>query len=95
MDLHSPSADSSMYHRFNMVRLTVTLFPCCHKTASFANRINLLISTSVAPFSVMLESGDSAFTTSEQWQKVQQIVEFIKSQDGVGEVTSIMPLITA
>lgn len=45
-------------------------------------------------FSVMLESGDSAFTTSEQWQKVQQIVEFIKSQDGVGEVTSIMPLIT-
>jgi predicted RND superfamily exporter protein len=45
-------------------------------------------------FSVMLESEDSAFTTSDQWKKVQQITEFIRSQDGVGEVTSIMPLIT-
>ncbi len=45
-------------------------------------------------FSVMLESKDSPFTTSEQWEKVQQITKFIKSQDGVGEVTSIMPLIT-
>lgn len=44
-------------------------------------------------FSVMLECEDSTFTTSNQWEKVQQITEFIKSQDGVGDVTSVIPLI--
>jgi hypothetical protein len=45
-------------------------------------------------FTVMLESEDSTFTTIGQWEKVQQITEFINSLDGVGEVSSIMPLIT-
>ncbi len=45
-------------------------------------------------FTVMLESEDSSFTTSTQWEKVQQITEFIKSQEAVGDVVSIIPLIT-
>ncbi|HEX3018710.1 MAG TPA: MMPL family transporter [Chitinispirillaceae bacterium] len=45
-------------------------------------------------FSVMLENRDSTFTTSNQWKKVQQISDFIKTQKGVGGVSSIIPLIT-
>lgn len=46
-------------------------------------------------FSVMLECDDSSLTTADQWKTVQNVISFIDSQSGVGQVTSIIPLINS
>lgn len=45
-------------------------------------------------FSVMLENKDSTLTSSAQWKTIQQIENYTRSQNGVGNVASILPLIT-
>ena len=45
-------------------------------------------------FSVVLKKKDETLSKRKHWEDVQDIVTYIQKQDGVGNVTSIMPLLS-
>lgn len=46
-------------------------------------------------FSVMVESKDTALTGAEQWSDIDSIATFIRKQPGVGNVGSLVPLLSS
>ncbi len=44
-------------------------------------------------FSVMLEKKDGTITTEDDWKRIDTFTNFIDRQEGVGNVTSLLPLI--
>jgi predicted RND superfamily exporter protein len=44
-------------------------------------------------FSIVLEKKDSTITTADEWRRIDTFTSFVKQQEGVGNVTSLMPLI--
>ena len=45
-------------------------------------------------FSVVLKSKETKLSKQEQWETVQEIISFIEKEEGVGSVSSIVPLLT-
>ena len=45
-------------------------------------------------FSVVLENNGKKLTEIEQWKEIGEITDFIEKQDGVGNVASVIPLLS-
>lgn len=45
-------------------------------------------------FSVVLENNGKKLTEIEQWKEIGEITDFIEKQDGVGNVASVLPLLS-